>query len=122
VIEGFGQQKMNPTAYNLLTTNERREVALNAQTWDPYRGTRPEVIIPLPANVDPSMPQETATFASGQQVRILRAPYIGSTASILELRPGMSAMPSGVMAASAEVQLENGEKVILPLVNFEVIE
>ena len=122
VIEGFGQQKMNPAAYNLLTTNERREVALNAQTWDPYRGTRPEVIIPLPANVDPNLPQETVAFASGQQVRILRAPYIGSTASILELRPGMSTMPSGVMAASAEVQLGSGEKVVLPLANFEVIE
>ena len=86
------------------------------------RGTRPEVIIPLPANVDPNLPQETVAFATGQQVRIVRSPYIGSTASILELRPGMSAMPSGVMAASAEVQLESGEKVVLPLANFEVIE
>ena len=121
LIEGFGQRPMNSAAFKLLSTNERREVAVNAQAWDPFNGNRPEIVIPLPANVDPPLPQETEAFTAGQQVRVIRAPYLGSLGTILELRPGVSALPSGMSASVAEIQLESGEKAILPLVNLEVV-
>jgi hypothetical protein len=121
VLEGYGHRRMNSAAYKLLTTNERREVAINAQAWDPARGTRPEIIIPLPATVEPVSPQETENFNAGKQVRLIRAPYEGSLGSIVEVRPGMTTLPSGVTAPAAEIQLENGEKMVLPLANLEII-
>ncbi len=121
VLEGYGHRRMNSAAYKLLTTNERREVAINAQAWDPARGTRPEIIIPLPATVEPVSPQETENFNAGKQVRLIRAPYEGSLGSIVEVRPGMTTLPSGVTAPTAEIQLENGEKMVLPLANLEII-
>jgi hypothetical protein len=122
IVEGFGKRPMNTAAYNLLTTNERREVAVNAQVWEAYDGNRPEIIIPLPANVEPALPPETDTFVAGQQVRLARLPFQGGIGTIVEIRPGVTAMPSGINVSAAEVQLESGEKVLVPLANLEVIE
>jgi len=121
VIEGFGQRPMNSAAFKLLTTNERREVAVNAQAWDPFTGNRPEIVIPLPANVDPPLPQDTEQFSAGQQVRLIRAPYQGSLGTIVEIRQGVSPFPNGISAPAAEIQLESGEKTTVPLVNLEVL-
>jgi hypothetical protein len=122
VIEGFGKRPMNSVAYNLLTTNERREVSVNAQSWDAFNGTRPEIVIPLPANVEPPLPPDTEKFAAGQQVRLTQAPNQGGIGTIVELRPGATILPSGITTSAAEVQLDGGEKVIVPLANLEVIE
>lgn len=122
VIEGFGKRPMNSVAYNLLTTNERREVSVNAQSWDAFNGSRPEIVIPLPANVEPPLPSDTDKFAAGQQVRLTQAPNQGGVGTIVEIRPGATNLPSGITASAAEVQLEGGEKVLVPLANLEVIE
>jgi hypothetical protein len=121
VIEGFGPRPMNNAAFNLLTTNERREVAINAQHWSPLNGDRPEIIIPLPATVEPAAPPETETFVNGLQVRVIHDPLRGMTGLIVEVKPGIQPLPSGITATVAEVLLETGEKAILPLANLEVI-
>ncbi len=122
VIDGFGQRPMNSVAFSLLSTNERREIAVNAQPWDAIQGNRPEIIIPLPANVEPPLPQETETFTAGQRVRSIRAPYLGGIGTIVDVRPGVTSLPSGITAPTADVQLEGGEQVVIPLANLEVLE
>ena len=121
VLDGFGQIPMNSTAFKLLTTSERREVAVNAVTWDRYAGTRPELIIQLPASEEPAVPQEVDVFAMGQHVRVVRAPHQGLVGTIVAMIPGQYLLPNGLRAASGEVQFENGAKVVLPLVNLEVL-
>jgi hypothetical protein len=122
VLEGFGKLAMNSAAYRLLTTNEQREVSLNAQPWDRFKGTRPEIVIPLPASAEPPLPPETDEFAVGQQVRIVRAPFLGSIGKITQLQPGATPLPSGIVAPAAVVQLESGENALVPLANLEVLE
>jgi hypothetical protein len=122
VIEGFGHIPMNSLAFQLLSTNERREVAINAGPWDRISGARPEIVIPLPTASDPPLPPETDTFKEGQQVRCIRAPYIGKIGTLSALHPGMDTLPNGLLVQTAEVRLENGEDVLLPLVNLEVLE
>lgn len=121
LIDGFGQRVMNTAAYKLLSTSDRREVALNAEIWDRYKGTRPEAIIPLPSSGELPLPRETDEFAPGQQVRVLRSPYAGKIGTLLEVR-GLAVFPNGLRSLGAEVRLENGETVILPLANLEVLE
>lgn len=121
LIEGFGKRSMNSTAYKLLTTNERREAAINAGQWDRFTGIRPEVIIELPASGHPAMPRETEIFSSDQPVRLFRAPYAGKVGVLINILPGLSVLPSGLVAKAAEVRLENGEEVVVPLANLEVI-
>ena len=60
-------------------------------------------------------------FAVGQQVRTRRSPHAGMIGTISVLPSGLSLLPSGLRAPAAEVKLENGESVLLPLVNLEVV-
>lgn len=121
VVEGFGKIPMNAAVFKLLTTNARREVALNAENWDRLEGIRPEIVIPLPAPADLPFPKETETFSPGQQVRVLSAQSKGLTGALLALHPGPVVLPSGVRAYAADVRLESGESVVLPLANLEVL-
>lgn len=121
VTDGFGPLPMNSAAYKLLSTNAKREVALNAESFDRYTGARPEVVIPLPASSDPPIPNDVETFAVGSQVRMRRPPAMGMIGTIVSFKPGLTTLPSGLRAQSAEVKLENNETAIIPLVNLEVV-
>jgi hypothetical protein len=122
VLEGFGKLAMNPAAYKILTTNEKREIAVNACIWDRLSGERPEAVIHLPAAGPLPTPREVDIFAPGQSVRIVRAPYAAAAGVLVALRPGLTAFPSGVRTSAAAVRLENGEQVVVPLANLEVVE
>lgn len=121
VTDGFGEMPMNSAAHKLLGTNAKREVTLNAEAYDRYSGARPEVIIPLPISQEPALPRDVETFAPGQQVRLLRPPSAGAVGTLTFIKPGLTILPSGLRAPSAEVKLENGEAVIVPLVNLEIV-
>ena len=121
VTDGFGTLPMNSAAHKLLSTNAKREVTVNAEVYDRYSGARPEVIIPLPIPTEPPAPQEMETLAPGLTVRMRRPPAMGMVGSIVALKPGLTTLPSGLRAPAAEIKLENGDTVIAPLVNLEVV-
>ncbi len=121
VTEGFGAIPMNSAAFKLLTTNNKREATVNAEHFDRYTGSRPEVIIPLPISNEPEEPNHYESFAAGQQVRMRRPPNAGMIGTISNLPSGLSLLPSGLRASAADVKLENGESVIVPLVNLELV-
>jgi len=121
VLDGFGAMPMNSAAYNLLTTNNKREATVNAEHFDRYNGNRPEVIIPLPVSTEPEEPNAYETFTVGQRVRMRRSPHAGMLGMLTNLPPGMSLLPSGLRALAGEVKLENGTSVLVPLVNLEVV-
>lgn len=121
LTDGPGSLPMNSLAYRLLSTNVQREVTLNAEVYDRYTGARPEVIIPLPVAQEPAAPRDVEAFAPGQMVRMRRPPAMGGIGSISVLRPGLSLLPGGLRAAAAEVKMENGETLLVPLVNLEVV-
>jgi hypothetical protein len=121
VIEGFGLLPMNSAAFKLLTTSDRREVSLNAVALNRFTNTRPEVVIPLPTTEEPTEPIDSLLFKVDQRVRIVRAPYKSQLGTITRLRQGMKITPSNVRAPAAEIKLESGETVNLPLANLEVL-
>lgn len=121
LTDGFGSIPMNSAAHKLLSTNAKREVTINAEVLDRYAGTRPEVIIPLPVQNIPPTPNDVETLAPGSQVRMRRPPAMGMIGSVTAVKPGLTILPSGLRAPAAEVRLENGETVVVPLVNLEVV-
>jgi len=122
VIDGIGTIPMNPAAFKLLTSNEKREVNINAEAWNKQTGNRPELVIPLPAGENMPNPRQSVDYMPGQQVKIIRAPYTGKVGRLVDIQSGMTTFPSGVSGMAGEVQLENGDRALLPLVNLEVLE
>ena len=121
LTEGFGIYPINNIAHRILTTNERRDVCLNATEWDRYTGDRPEVIIPLPATGN--LAPEIAQFKSGQTVRIKGASYNKQAVGVLvEMLPGLTLMPNGLRVPAANVRLENNEEINIPLANLDVLD
>jgi hypothetical protein len=121
VTDGFGSVPMNSVAYRLITTNVKREVTLNAEVFDRYTGARPEVIIPLPVSTEPAPPNDVEAFAPGQTVRLRRPPAAGMIGTIISVRSGLITLPSGLRSPGAEIKLENGEQILVPFVNLEVV-
>lgn len=121
LTEGFGAMPMNSAAYRLIISNARREVTLNAEALDRYKGARPEVIISLPASTPPAVPRDLEVLAPGQTVRLRRQPAEGLIGTVLGINEGLATFPSGLRAPAAEVKLENGEQLLIPLVNLEVV-
>ena len=121
VLDGFGAMPMNTAAYDLLTSNNKREVTVNAEHFDRYNGNRPEAIIPLPISNEPDEPNAYEPFAVGQRVRMRRSPHAGMLGTLANLPSGMSTLQSGLRAPAGEVKLENGTSVLVPLVNLEVV-
>lgn len=120
LTEGFGRIAMNSAAFKLLTTNEQREISINAEVMDRMKGVRPEIIIPLPASGD--LPVETDVFTSERQVRVLRAPRLSQIGTLTEVYTGLTSLPNGIRAQAGNVTLESGETILLPLVNLEILE
>ena len=105
VLDGFDRRAMNAVAYRLLTTNSKREVTANGEPYNRYTGARPEVIIPLPVSEEPPQLRHVETFASGPQVRLVRAPNAGRVGKLVTLLPGLTVMPNGLRLAAGEVRL-----------------
>ena len=121
LLEGFGLIPMNAAAYKLLSTSERREAMVVADTWNPYTGARPEVVIALPTAGEQAYPVDAISFHSGQTVRIVRPPQRSVIGSIKKLLPGKTFLANGISAVCAEIRLESGENLVLPLANLEVL-
>ncbi|MFZ6031563.1 MAG: hypothetical protein ACOYYS_27960 [Chloroflexota bacterium] len=117
VLEGLGKLPMNEVAHKLLSTNERRQVVVNA---DMHHG-RPEVVIPLPATPDMPPLNDVNTFRAGQRVRLACNPHMGQIGVVAEVLPGLSRLENGVRAPAAVVQLDK-RSLVLPLANLEVLE
>lgn len=121
VVDGFGHLPLNGVAFRLLTTNAKREVTLNSQPLDLHKGIRPEIYISLPVGADVTFPRKAEHFAPDQQVRLRRGPYPGAIGTLVSLRPGLTLMPSGLRVPAANIKLETGEPLTVPLVNLEIL-
>lgn len=121
VLDGFGKIPMNSCAYRLLVSNAKREVTLNAEPFDRHTGARPEILIPLPVTQEPAQMRDVEKFAPHAQVRITRAPRAGAAGTLTRLLQGLTAMPSGLRVAAAEIKLDSGELIVIPLANLEVL-
>ncbi len=120
VVEGFGKLPFCQEAYQIFTTNEKRDVCVNAVAFDPFAGTRPEMVVNLPGIGE--LANDVAEFSTGQTVRILTVPYASQTGTLVQVRPGKIRLNNGIHVLAGDVRLENNEVVSIPLANLDVLE
>lgn len=121
LTDGFGEVPMHTPAFNLLISNVGREVTVNAGTDDLVSGQHPEVIIPLPATSAVEISEGLVQLKPGVRVRALRRPHAGAVGQVREVLSGALAMPSGIMANCARVELEGIGAAVIPVSNLEVL-
>jgi hypothetical protein len=122
LTEGFGQSPMNSAVFELFATNVGREASVNAQQTNPWKGLRPEVIIPLPAVGSADVPSEAVQLVAGRRVRVLRAPYAGAVGTVVSLPEGLMPLPNGMRMPCAEVELGETGLVRVPIANLDILE
>ena len=120
VVEGIGKMPFCREAYQILTTNEKRDVCVNASAYQPYNGVRPELFVPLPGIGE--LANDAVEFAPGKSVRILAAPYASRSGTLVQVRPGKTRLKNGIHTEAGDVRLENNDIVTLPLVNLDMLE
>jgi hypothetical protein len=119
LMEGFGLIPLNQAAYNLFSTNEKRDIVINA-VWDADRNEKPELFIPLPAQGSPA--QDYSELTRGKTVRVTVPPYAGQSALLVAVRPGLTLLANGQRVSAADVQLGTNQVVTVPLANLDVLE
>ncbi len=118
-LGGFGRFGIDPLSRKLLSTSVGREAVLHASAWNRVTGERPELYIELPAEAFPL--QESAELTPGQTIQVHSGPYLGKTGMISRLMPGLRSQPGGIRVAVLEVKFTDGEVVLLPCANVDVI-
>lgn len=122
ITEGFGAFPMAEPLFALLQANVGQQAMLSAETQTRWGARRPEVLIPLRAD-DEQPPEEARPrpLKVGDQVRLLRAPYLGEIGRVEAVMERPQSIESGARVPAARVNLQEGELVMVPLTNLEVI-
>jgi hypothetical protein len=118
---GVGKAVYDEHCYQIILKMDKCVACVNATVWDRCLGSRPEVVIPQRGKALLSESNENAEYKIGQLVRILQSPALWETAQIKTLLSEDRLYPSGIVTRSALCILNNGEEIVQPLVNLEVI-
>lgn len=121
--EGIGAIPMSEPIFRLLSTHNGREAALDGRLFEGREKRRPEIIIPLPAEPRTEAFQSSlAPLQVGDTVRILRAPYIGKTGTVVEVLPSAPRGKAGTGFPAVKVRVSGEEEpVTVPIFNVEVL-
>ncbi len=122
VTDGFGDLPMMKDIFNLLKDNEEREVSVSGQTEMRWGSKRPELIIPMPnRKLSADEMERHGELTQGARVRVVRAPYLGSVGTVIDIPRYARRIATGARAYCAEVNIGQDEPVFVPLVNLEIL-
>ncbi len=124
VTEGLGRWPMSSRAFELLASYDGQEALIEGRTCLHGAGLyRPQVVVPLP-RADPAEipPEEEAEhLIAGMEVRLLGEDFLGQIGTVVAFPRGLRTMACGARYRVAEVRLETGSMVAVPLENLEVL-
>lgn len=122
LTEGVGHVPMAGPIYELLRSQDGREVSISAQTRARWGVIRPEILIPLPSDARPPAPSALgAPLTVGARVRVLRKPHIGAVGTVSAIPARAQRIETGVRAHGAEVNLGPNKTVFVPFANLELL-
>jgi hypothetical protein len=126
VTEGFGRINMAQRTFDLLKEREGLRASISGATQIRAGVIRPEIIIPLPAELITGE-MEIAVRAEdgvrrGDPIRIIREPNFGKLGHVKRLIPELMVMESETKVRVMEVTLQDGTDFVVARANVEIIE
>ncbi|MEZ5163015.1 MAG: hypothetical protein R2688_04555 [Fimbriimonadaceae bacterium] len=122
VTEGFGQLNMAERTFKLLKTLEGRRASLNGATQIRAGVIRPELICPIAHSAEEQVPEHSGNaLTAGTPIRIIREPYFGRLGKVTGLPAQLQTVESGAEVRVLEAVLDNGDTVVVPRANVEII-
>ena len=121
IMEGFGEIPMSRPVFSLLQQHAGREACMASGLPYGVRLLRPQVIIPF-LRGEEAPRGESPALEKGRLVRLVREPYLGKVGYVASLPPQKRRVEWGVEVEGVEVDLEEGERVFVPLANLELLE
>jgi hypothetical protein len=128
ITEGFGAIPMARRTFELLSSHAGRKASCGGATQIRAGVIRPEVIIPLSSADESRRTQGPGSkvieggIKSGDTVRIIREPYFGIIARVKDLPSELRQIPTESEARVLVATLPDGQDVIIPRANVEMIE
>ena len=123
VTEGFGFLNMADRTFELLKSLETKSASINGATQIRAGVIRPEIIVPLSADVVQEKEPDMSAFElkPGAAIRVIREPYFGQLATVTDLPSQLMVVDSGTEVRVLKAKLENGNEVLVPRANVEII-
>jgi hypothetical protein len=106
VSDGFGKLPMARRLQQLLQRFEGQECSINGATQVRAGALRPEIIIPHTASPVSAALEASAGLQVGSLVRIIRVPYFGQHARVVELPVATEQLATGAHARVLRARLE----------------
>ncbi len=119
LLEGFGHTPLNERAYELIKSNEKKIVSLNA-IYDVKKFEKPEIIIQLPVEANP--PVDGQELRDGCVVRVNTGPDSGKAAIIKQISSKKTKLLNGIRTNCATIEFSDGDQVSIPLANLDILE
>jgi hypothetical protein len=119
LLEGFYPTPLNLRAFNLLKSNEKREVTINA-VYKNEKEEKPEIIIPV--NAEGNLPSGYISLKSGVVVRVNNGIHKGRAANFERIIKGNTSLNNGVKTICALVNFDEEEQAQIPLANLDILE
>jgi len=124
VTEGFGKMKMSQRVFGLLQRFQGFKASMSGATQIRAGVLRPEIIVPhteLSAQ-EVSEQDSVGGMKPGTPIRVIREPYFGAMGKVVSLPAELQKVETESGVRIVEVELDNGEKVMVPRANVEIIE
>ncbi len=125
LTEGFGEMAMAPATFELLKLRQGRKASINGATQIRAGVIRPEIVVPMAEAKESDISAEDVASLGldiGSRIRIIRDPNFGALGKVTALPNELQKMESETMVRVLSVKLDDGQEVMLPRANVEMIE
>lgn len=129
ITEGFGRIAMARRTFDLLASKAGQRASCSGATQIRAGVIRPEVIVPLSERSTFDVQRSTEETSGvggglrvGDQIRIIREPYFGRICKVAALPADLRFLPTGSKARVLEAELDDGQQIIIPRANVELLE
>ncbi len=122
ITEGFGSLAISQRITELAKKFNGKFASVSGATQIRAGAMRPELIIPHnDSSLRDQTKDEIGLLNVGSKVRVIRVPYFGMFAEVLDLPHEPQVIATGAEVRVAKIRLENKEEVLIPRANLEMV-